>query len=284
MSAPQWIGYEKGGTIHVDVAALPTGTPTVSVYNDAGGTIVDAANATASTIDTTLSAAAAKGARTISVTSATGIANRSRILLKDVLEEVLVKSVSGTTVTLRRPLVEDHANGSDVEGGRITYAVSADDADDLFWRGSAVWTVDSVEYRTGVECTKYPLRRQATMVDVWAAHTRADQYIPAEVDPEEALDQAHEDVLTDIAARDAARVFTASGEQFRRAVAFTFWRNIYMDQASDRAIVLFDRFSQAADNEVGKICSITARDANQDGKVDASDAFPSSRTRRLRLS
>lgn len=276
MSLPQHITYNTDSTLTLYLTSRPT-TVTIEVETDAGGEVVASGTATTvNSVNTTLSSAASKGDRTVSVASATGISNGSKLALTDVPEHVLVKSVSGTTVTLRRPLLEDHASGTTCQGYTVTYTVSAADADTLFWRGRAIWMVDGAPYYTAVECTKYPLRRQATMNDIWAVHSKAHQVIPPEMDTEEALAVAHEDVLSHIAAKAPARVFTG-GQEFNRAVAFAFCVNLYRDQSNERGTVLFERFSAALENELEKITQTTPRDTDQDGVVEASEQYPTSR-------
>jgi hypothetical protein len=152
--------------------------------------------------------------------------------------------------------------------------VTASDAGTLFWDGRAEWNIaGSVYDYTTVECTKYPINRLATSQDVFDEDPKFYQILDSEADVERLLDNAHDDVLASIAEKAPdlrARVFTGSIE-FTRATVFAFLRNWYRRQASDEALRLFDRYQTAFDGELARICTIVARDANQDGVVEGEE-------------
>lgn len=109
----------------------PSGTPTVDVYrgyDDDTATAVTATTGACSvdSVNTTLSASASQGDTELTVTSGTSIA-RERIYLvtsaAGLYERVEVAGISGTTVTLRQPLINDYASGATFQGTRITISV-----------------------------------------------------------------------------------------------------------------------------------------------------------------
>ncbi len=111
----------------------PTGTPTLTVYlatNDDDQTGESAAGAcTVDTVSTTLATAAVAGDETLTVGSGTGIARTRRYLLTSVdghREWIDCTAITGTTVTLRRPLVNSYAvTTSTFKGCRISAAVDS---------------------------------------------------------------------------------------------------------------------------------------------------------------
>lgn len=267
MSISQHITYNYGGTIYIDVLSRPTSATVTIKYGT--NSLVSAGACTISSINTTLSSAATKGATSISVASATGCSIGKKCWLQDHPEEVLIKGVSETTVSLSRPLFYDHASSAAVEGTRVSYAVSAAQASVKFWDGRAEWLIDSILTDiSAVECTVYPLRRLATIQDLFDENPKLRNLLPDEYTIERCLDNAHDDILTTIAARGRARVLCSSGRELAKAVVLRFFANYFRRDASDGSDVMYDRYKQAAEAELGKIIASLPRDTNQDGIVE----------------
>lgn len=268
---PQHITYGQGGTISIQALERFT-TPTVTIKTDRNEDIVSAQAATQSTVNTTLSSAASAGATTIAVAAATGIAADAVLDIGSGDESVVVKSISGTTVTLVRPLIVDHASAATVKNNTLSYTVSSSDASKLFWDGAAYWYNNGVLYtQTPVECTRYPLFRLTTLQDVWDEHPQLRDLLSSNDDPNRLLNMAHNDVMTAIAAVDRARAFYASGREIARAVVFQFLLNYYRHDASESATLLYDRYQFALSNELQRIISILPRDADQDQIIEAGE-------------
>ena len=123
MSLPQHILFEIGNTVTLHVPVRPAAAQTVSCYTGLGAAVFETKTATLEAINTTLNGAITRGATTLVVTAATNIAAKS-ILWLNVFEQVVVESVASTTVTLRRPVLNDHANGVAIASNKLTYAVS----------------------------------------------------------------------------------------------------------------------------------------------------------------
>lgn len=175
-----------GQTFYIDPPeGRASGTPTVQVFSadvDDDGTVEAATTGAASvdSVNTTLSAAASRLASTVTVASATGITAGRRYLLGD--EWVEVRSISSTTLTLRRPLQGDHASGAAFVGCRISIAVDsawmADENNITEWTAGFAgyrlrwaYTVDSVP-RLGVsyaDLVRYSYKHLVTALDVEAA-------------------------------------------------------------------------------------------------------------------
>lgn len=111
----------------------PSGTPTMQVFStgtDDDGTAESATTGACSvdSADTTLASDAAAGAITLSLTNATGVARGRRYLLATaagISEVVDVIGLSGTTATLRHPLINAYATASTFKGSRISIAVDS---------------------------------------------------------------------------------------------------------------------------------------------------------------
>jgi len=231
--------------------------------------------ATISAINTTLSAVAAAGALTVVVTDASDVSNGSRLWLQDVPEEILVQSVSGTTLTLRRPLLNPHVSGATAEGTRVSYVVSAADANMLFWRGRIVWVLDSVTSFSPVEVTKYPLRNTVTVQDIQDVDTNIARRLDKTEDPERAISAATEIVFEMIGAIDAVKVFTMSTDSLKFVVAYQFMVNHYLPLKGDSETEMLARFEKQRDQALERILPSLPRDRNQDGTVAENDILTS---------
>jgi hypothetical protein len=124
-----YLPKDIGGTIEWDALQRPSQDPTIEVRAGNGSAVVAAATAAnRSSVSTTLSSAAAAEAETVSVADGTGITQGERYRVAGAGapdEQVECKSISGTTVTLRRPLIYGHANAATFEGVRLSYALTA---------------------------------------------------------------------------------------------------------------------------------------------------------------
>ena len=132
----------SGQTFFYDPPELfrPSGTPTVEVFStdeDDDGTAESATTGACSvdSVNTTLSGAVSAGDTSLALTSSTGVSKGRRYLLTDSdgeCEFVEIAGASGTSATLRHPLVNGYASGSTFQGTRISIGVDstwiADDA------------------------------------------------------------------------------------------------------------------------------------------------------------
>jgi prepilin-type processing-associated H-X9-DG protein len=270
VSLPQHITQNVGGTVSIDLLTRPT-TVTLDIYTGEGASIVSAASGTVSTISTTLSAAPSRGDVSITVGANTGIAAGSVFWIQDDPEAVLAYKVATTTISLRRPLLKDHASGATVQGTRCSYTVLAAAANVLFFDGRVKWTIDGVTEWTALECTKYPLKRHCSIQDVIDRQPMLYEILTPGVDTERLLDLAHDEVLERIGVLGRRiRVFPASSE-FVSATAMAALMLHYQPQATDEGTRLYERYESLTQREVERVVEITPRDDNQDGVVQAAE-------------
>lgn len=265
MSLPQHIVYGEGGTIFIDVDSRPTNA-IVSVYTDGGSALVSDASATISSISTTLAAAASRGATSLTLANANAVTAGSVVWIQDDPEPVLVYKIttSSGVVNLRRPLLKDHANNASCEGTHISYSVLAAAANTIFFDGRAKWTIDSKSEYTGLECTKYPLHRRATIQDVFDRQPKLYEILDSEADTERLLDLAHEEVLQRLGTAGRARCFTGSSE-FISCTVLAMLMLYYERMASAEGTALYERYKQSLQEELERTSATTPRDTNQDG-------------------
>lgn len=175
----------------------PTSVTSVSVYAadmDDTGTAESATTGSASvetSPNTTISAAAGPGNNAdptaLTLTSGTGVAiGRVFRITEDgtgVYEDVEIKSISGTSATLRHPLKNDYSSGSTFVSCRSTIAVDSTwlaDTNNLCATFQpnpgyrVVWTVviggETRRYVRYFDHLRYPARHGVTPIDVDRAH------------------------------------------------------------------------------------------------------------------
>lgn len=137
----------------------PSATPSVAILDRFGNTIT-AANTTSvtqETANTTLSAGASEGDRSVTLTAATGFEYRGSYLLTNALgqwEWVRSRGVNTSTgvMTLDEALEFDHASGATIVGTAFYYTLDATETAtlDYLYRAQATYTVDSIVYTTEV--------------------------------------------------------------------------------------------------------------------------------------
>lgn len=280
---PQHILYGAGGTVSVNASARPTAA-TVTIKTGEGSAVVEDEAATVSTINTTLSAAAVKGAAVLALASATGVSCGSDILLASPPETVRVKSISGTDATLWRPVINDHASGVAATGTMITYTVSAGDAATLFFDGRCEWTLDSVlTHVTSCECTKYPLVREvaATEVSLYDEAPSFHLMLSEGDDTLALLDNSHAEVLQRIGGKARIRVYTGS-ELFRQATVFAVMRRLYRSRPGDSAREMYERYTAEMNEAIERLQGYAPRDGDQDGRIEENERISMRSARILR--
>lgn len=272
--AIQHITYNVGGTVYLD-APDRLSNPTIKILDGQGNTLVNGESATVNSVDTTLSAAASADDLTVTVSSATGIVTGGVYWLSS-REQILVKSVSGTTVTLFRPLVYDHANGADFESHRVTYSVSSSEASQTFWFGFCEWYNNGTFYaQTSLCCTKQPLFLMTGVQDLIDHDADFLRKISPEADVNRMLDVGFQDVIRQLDSKDQARVFRASGNEFSKAIAYAVFRNHYMSKNSPEEMELYNRYDKAFQIEVALAINGLPKDTDEDGITREADETPS---------
>lgn len=279
MALPQHFQQSVGGTIDIVLPERPNTalSQLVTVRGSDGAVYVDAQTATLDAVDTTLSSAAAAGARTLAVTSAASIVAgrvyRVGSTATEQAETVRVRSVSGTTLTLARPTVHAHANGAAVLGTRLSFAVTGTQASTLFFGGEAEWnwsddglTRNRYDYGA-VECTRRAHRRLATTNDLYAREPKLWRKVDADVELEEVLDTAYSQTLERLNPRYRVRTGRGS-EMYSEATIWRALANLAVLYGSDY-VYLRDYYEQRWEAALSELTGNFAADLDQDGIIEA---------------
>lgn len=138
----------RDSTLGHYLARRPADVGTFQAYGPAGDALVAAGVPVLGTCDTTLSGAAAAGTQALSLTSASGVVAGQRFLVGGAEDEggefVTVRSISGTTATLVRPLRFARSSGATFQSTHVSFPLPA----------AALATVQRgcrVEYDTGAD-------------------------------------------------------------------------------------------------------------------------------------
>ncbi len=125
----RFVQLSTARTIDVELDQRAAATPTFRLLTPQGGEAIAATAVTMDTVDTTLAGAAAAGAQTVSVTSATGLVVGRKYLLAGAEsaggERVTVKAINGTTITLARPLRIAKTILATFQSTRLSCAITA---------------------------------------------------------------------------------------------------------------------------------------------------------------
>ena len=270
MPLPQHITKDIGGILWVDIPQ--TAANALVTVRDGDGTLrISNATATVSAVATVATQALVAGNTVVVLGNAQAVTSGAEFWIRTPDEKVRAKTIDGNAVTLWHPILQDHANGVTVEGTRISYAVPSANSTTLFWDGRAEWTVNSATLViTAVECTKYPLERQATVQDMYAEFPRADMYLDSHEDAERLLEIAHDDVLSRLGGKGRARVYTGSRE-FTRAVVFAAWMMHFRRATSEDGQRLYERYKEELGDELERMAEVVPRDEDQDGAVEENE-------------
>lgn len=218
----------RAGSVTTDfVGARPTSC-TAAVYSGDGG-LKSSGSGTVDTVNTTLSALAAKGSTTLSLASATGVVVGRRYGIGSQAsaqprEVVQVRDLSSSVATLWAPTLYAHASASTFGGTRVTYSVSSSETAALWWDGYVDFTPNTGDVQTEVvDCVlrKIP-ENLIDETDLLAIHPELAKILSAKLDIPTALRNARDEFLRAFGGKN--RAYCALGaDHFRRPAALTFF-------------------------------------------------------------
>lgn len=235
-----------------------------------GNVLVAATAATLTSVNTTLGAALSIGDTAITVAAGTNIAAGDTLLIGALVEPVIVRSITGTAVVSRRPLVNDHANGAAVVSSKLTHAFTAANCATKFWDGRLRWVIDTntVVYQDAI-CTEYAFWRAASIDSLWDEDSKLGDVVDDEMDLDRLLDDALGDVVRKVNSATNGRAWTYTGpNQFEDATVFAAMIRIYRSRPGDVNGQMLDRYKGFLATELDLIVGTAPRDADQDAVIE----------------
>jgi len=214
--------YGRGGTIDTHFLGHRPTTCTVTIYDANATALVTAGSCTVDPVNTTLSAPSLIGDLSVVVASATGIVAGRRYLLDG--EEVTIKSVSGTTVSIWAPLFFPHASASAFQGLRVSYAVAPNLVSAVAMDCQAVFTPDTGDEQA--EAIHFVLRlipvNLISLIDVRDILPKAIMALSSDLDVPRALRMARENTMLLLGSKNRAESHLGV-DYFRMVAARQFW-------------------------------------------------------------
>jgi hypothetical protein len=267
---PQHLQYNVINTVTFFAASQPTAA-VVSLYTDENNAIFEDQTATIESVDTTLNGAVSAGATSIIVAANTNIDAGDRLIIADPVEEVLVAATpASTTVTLRRPLLHDHATGEKVQSTRLTFSVSAANSATKFWDGRLKWTLDTntIRYQDCI-CTEYAFYRAATEQHLFDEEAKLQTLLDPEDDVSRLLDDGLAEVVARVNALTQGRAWSYTGPtQFAAATVFAALMAFYRSRPGTVAGEMMARYEDTLQKELTLITGASPRDTDQDGVIE----------------
>ncbi len=289
-----FLQQDLGGTLEHIMKELPSdGTrwdaspvPAVTLYDRSGGTL-RTSTAVSQGPTTTLSSAAAVGARSASVTAQTGFARWEEYVIgpnaAGQWERVLADGVGSGTVTFLDPLTYAYASGATIKSHRLYSPVTGGTVGSVAWGAWAEWSyyVDSVRRKvaTPFNVSRYAPRLEVTALDFLQIEPAARQMIGSDQKIDLMIRRRWEQVvLPDVAKILGSPGAMVTGEAVERAVVYSVQDLMYRTTGN------IERADNYAELYVTQLEEVSAGmvDLDQSGGQGETEIPPGAHSRRMR--
>ncbi|MCP3973184.1 MAG: hypothetical protein GY720_01685 [bacterium] len=289
-----FLQQEIGGTLEHVMKELPSDgarwdaspAPAVTLRTRDGGSL-RASTAVSVGPSTTLSSAATVGARSVSLTLATGFARWEEYVIGPNVsgqwERVLADGIGSGTLTFLDPLVYAYGSGVTIKSHRLYSPVTGGTVGSVAWGAWAEWSyyVDSVRRKvaTPFNVSRYAPRLEVTALDFLQTEPAARQMIGSDQKIDLMIRRRWEQVvLPDVAKILGSPGAMVSGEAVARAVIYSVQDLMYrtdgnMERANDYAELYVNQLQEATDGMV---------DLDESGGQSETEIPPSAHSRRMR--
>lgn len=271
------VPYNQSHTLPLYLPARADATPTAAVYTPAGGS-TQTPTVTRDTVATTLSASASAGATSVSVTSASGIIVGRRYLIaggEDAGgEEVTVKAISGTTITLVRALRLAAASGASFECARVTLAITAITPADRNYRVEVSWAVSSVTQPVFVadfDVVRYFPRSGLTAEQIRDFDPLFNKRLPAGTWIPGLLDKAWDMILARVAQKVPPGGLAGSNDLTIPHAYLV--RALLLETAGPEQAAEYERLMARYTSELDVMLAASAIDNDQDGAIEKHEGW-----------
>lgn len=277
----RWIQKDVGGTLFIDgLDERADASPTFTVYGPKGSSL-GTGSATVDAVNTTLSSSALAGALSVAVASASNIAVGRNYLIGGTVdtggEWVTVRAISGTTITLARPLVLAKASGVSFVGTRLSVAITASMVTSVarHCRVEVVYTVSAATRPTvtiAFDITRYALITGLTLERVRDIDPIVTKRASEGTVWPRLFDVAWEVLLAAVASQKNPGALVGAID-LTMPHAYAVLRLIAQHDVSEAGIKRMEMLSIAYDNELSKALAAAAIDDDQDGIIEPNEGF-----------
>lgn len=261
----RFVTLAQTATLTLYLAARPSGAGSAVVRGPNGGPLQDAPTLTLDAVDTTLGAAAAAGASTLTLTSATGVTVGRRYLLggPESLggEMVTVTALSGSVATLASRLRRAHASGAAFQGTRLAVAITTASTATV-QRGCRVEWLDPDTLEMVVipfDVVRWTLARcEITSADLRSVDALFHKRVPAETWLPDVSANAVEILTDDLATKGRVPGGYAGAIELKRALAYLTLALLAECNTRDDATVAYltdmrERYAQERDRVLASL-------------------------------
>lgn len=274
----RWVQYNASGSITFDLPSRPSGAGTATVRT-MGGAAQTTPTPTLDSVNTTLSSAAAAGATSLSVASATGLVVGRRYLLGGAEtaggETVLVSGLSGTTVSLARPLARAKASGVAFQGTRVTVAVSSACTAEIARQSRVEWVDPDTSEVLAIpfDVTRYAPRSHLTeslLLDLDASLRKrlpSGAWVPA------LIERAWEMLLDDLGTKERHPGGYAGVIELTTAHAYLVRSLVAETDTTAEGVAYRDDMRERFRQELDRALASVAYDTQQDGNAELGKAL-----------
>lgn len=274
----RWVQYQGSGTIAFDLSSRPSVAGTATVRTLAGAALTTP-TPTLDSVNTTLSSAAAAGASSVSVASATGIVVGRRYLIGGAEatggESVLVSSISGTTISLARPLARAKASGATFQSARISVAISSACTVEIARQYRVEWSDPDTGEVIAIpfDVTRYAPRSHLTeslLLDLDAALRKrlpSGAWVPA------LIERAWEMLLDDLGTKERHPGGYAGVIELTTAHAYRVRALVAETDTTAEGVLYRDDMRERFRQELDLALASVAYDTNQDGNAEVGKAL-----------
>lgn len=270
----------QSSTITVDLPTRPDSTPTYVVYSSSGGLLKSSASVTLDSVDTTLNGAVSAGSSVVVVTSASGVTVGRKYFIggneEAGGEQVIVRSISGTSVTLTLPLRYARASGVAFQSSRVscsipsTYVTSVQQncRIEITW---AVSTVDQPKFIIPFHVTKFTPVSTLTVADICAVDPGFLKRLPTGTLAQSLINSAWEMLLVRVAQK---KDFGALAGYLNLTNAHGYLvRELVAETAGDEWIETRNMLQSRFKDEFNSALSAAMIDDDQDGAVAKNEGW-----------
>ena len=274
----RWVQYNASGSIAFDLPSRPSGAGTATVRT-MGGAAQTTPTPTLDSVNTTLSSAAAAGATSVSVASATGLVVGRRYLVGGAEtaggETVLVSGLSGTTVSLARPLSRAKASGATFQSTRITVAVSSACTAEIARQSRVEWVDPDTSEVLAIpfDVTRYAPRSHLTeslLLDLDASLRKrlpSGAWVPA------IIERAWEMLLDDLGTKERHPGGYAGVIELTTAHAYLVRGLVAETDTTAEGVAYRDDMRERFRQELDRALASVAYDTQQDGNAELGKAL-----------